>query len=269
MMIWGKILGAFFGLLLAGPLGALLGLFIGHFFDKELKFNFHQMGRDQSGRKAHAQHVFFESTFTVMGHIAKADGRISEREIKVAESIMQHMQLSNERRKLAIELFNQGKEANFDLSAAIMKLREACASEPLLLRLFFEIQVQAATADGSIQSAQQRLLENIASSLGIMWVDVNFFEQFYSQQQRQSYQHQSHTAYQPRSSLADAYTVLGVSANSSNEEIKKTYRRLMKENHPDKLIAKGLPKEMIKLATEKTQRIQIAYEQIRKARGIK
>src|SRR5262245_38450843 len=112
-MIWtGKILGAIFGFLIGGPIGAVLGLLIGHYFDLS------RMGHWRTtSTHTRAQDVFFKATFSVMGHIAKADGRVSEQEIQVAEKIMRNMLLSSQLKLQAIHYFNQGKSPYFDLNA--------------------------------------------------------------------------------------------------------------------------------------------------------
>ena len=89
----------------------------------------------------------------------------------------------------------------------------------------------------------------------------------YQQQNYQQYQNYQGTRRQ-QVSLQDAYLLLGISASVSNAEVKRAYRKLMSQHHPDKLIAKGLPEEMLKLATEKTQNIKAAYESICAARGM-
>lgn len=255
----GKILGACVGLILFGPLGLLIGLFIGHYIDSKSSGPF---GGFQRSQNKNVQKIFFDTTFMVMGHIAKADGRVSEKEIAHARRVMQQMGLTETLRHEAIELFNKGKQANFQVNAAISQLRQACWRHPSLLKMFLEIQLRMAYADGAHMTQQkQAVLENIFSQLGIRGFRFNDFEQqFRHEQQYQRYQQQPRN--NPQQSLSEAYQILGISKQANKQEIKKAYRKLMSENHPDKLIAQGLPQEMIKVATEKTQRIKLAYEQI-------
>lgn len=268
MPMWGKLIGAFFGALLAGPFGLLLGLFIGHAFDRGLKIS-HQF----SGQYAHthAQEVFFDATFSVMGHIAKADGHVSESEIQAAEAVMSRLNLRGVAKKRAIEFFSQGKQADFDLEKTLNELLQACHQHPALLQLFAEIQWQVAQADGTVSISKRRLLEAICQKLGIMFYSFSAFEDFFRtayQQQQQQYSHQRPHAPPSRNQLSEAYKLLGIAETATDVEIKKAYRRLMSQNHPDKMIAQGLPEEMIKLATEKTQNIRAAYDLICKAKGI-
>ncbi|MCG6934369.1 MAG: TerB family tellurite resistance protein, partial [Proteobacteria bacterium] len=116
MSWWGKVIGGTFGFMLGGPLGALFGAAVGHQFDKGL-----ERGAISdvfgTGDQERVQAAFFTALFSVMGHVAKADGRVSPDEIAMARSIMQQMALDQEQTRVAIDLFNQGKRDDFDLDA--------------------------------------------------------------------------------------------------------------------------------------------------------
>ena len=104
----------------------------------------------------------------------------------------------------------------------------------------------------------------------LMGLGVAQLEQLLRMAQAQDHFHgQGGYAAQPGTSLEDAYTALGLDSNANDKELKRAYRKRMSENHPDKLIAKGVPEDMVKLATERSQEIQAAYEMIRKQRGIR
>lgn len=261
----GRIIGSFFGFLLAKIPGAILGYIVGNLFDKGFLKQ-----RLSPQQQAHIQHVFFRISFLVMGHIAKADGRISEDEIRVAKRIMDQMRLTSEQKRQAVAYFNEGKQPHFNFEAAINELADTCRHQKLLLRMFIEMQFQAAIADGAIGPNKQAILNTICQRLGI-GVSFAQFAQMYenlyggAQQQQQRQYQQARRTYRP--SLSDDYKLLGISENASKHEIKRAYRRLMSQHHPDKLIAQGLPEEMIKMTTDKTQKIQAAYERIRQARG--
>jgi DnaJ like chaperone protein len=273
MNIWGKLIGGFFGFLLAGPLGLILGVFIGHLFDKGLAKN-QAWTFFSTVNPTVAQQAFFDSTFLIMGHIAKLDGRVSEAEIQAARSIMQRLGLTEAMRQKAIDLFNQGKQATFDLEKTLQSLVQACHHNKILLKLFVEIQMQTALAEQPLSHAKQRVLQKICQYLGFAPLNFSFFEhifnfeQAFRQQssQQQDYYQESRSRHQLN--LQDAYAILGVSEHATPAEIKKAYRKLMSQHHPDKLLAKGLPEEMIKIATEKTQNIKAAYERICAAKGI-
>ncbi len=265
-MNWtGKILGMILGFIVGGPVGLLAGLFIGHFFDQPgLRRQFQSSFK--SSQTHSIQTAFFNTTFQVMGYIAKSDGRVSENEILQARHIMQQMSLDEKMKREAIRLFTQGKQPGFPIQAAIAKLKQACTFQPTLLRVFLEMQIQMAYADGrSISDRRRQLLQNICQQLGFVGFQYSQFEQRYRAEQNYQRYRQS-PRQDPRSHLDEAYKVLGVGTTASDSEVKKAYRRLMSQHHPDKLMAKGLPPEMIKMATQKTQQIKNAYEQIKGAR---
>ncbi len=232
--------------MLSGPLGALFGAALGHRYD--------QARRSGPGATATEtiQAAFFTAVFSVMGHIAKADGRVSREEISMVQEIMRQMQLDERQKAAAINLFQQGKEPDFPLEAVLGQLRAECRYSSSLLRIFLEIQIQAAAADGRIDPAERRILERIVQLLG--------FSPSVLEELLQLDPHAPHEA------LADDYQVLGISENASEAQIKKAYRRLMNQHHPDKLIAKGMPEEMIRVATDRTQKIRSAYDRIRESR---
>lgn len=269
-MNWsGKIIGMFLGFFLAGPVGFIAGLILGHIiFDQGW---FHQWLKSLSSdrfSKTKVQEVFFNATFRVMGFVAKSDGRVSENEIRQARDVMQQMGLDDHMKEEAIRLFTEGKQANFKLGLVLNQLRHTCFFQPALLRMFLEIQIQMAYADGRGMSEYKRqVLQYICERLEIRDCQYHQFKQPF-QAKEQHYQQYQNSPSNFHVHLNDAYKILGLTMNATDSEIKKTYRRLMSQHHPDKLIAKGLPPEMIKMATQKTQQIKNAYEQIRKATGI-
>ena len=264
-MIWGKLLGAAFGFALFHLPGALLGAWLGHHFDKGIAFNNFGFAADPE----QAKRSFFSTLFKVMGHIAKADGRVTESEINMAKAIMSHMRLNEERRKAAIEYFNQGKQPEFNLTACLDEFLNDTGRAPNLIQMFIEIEIQAAFADGQLGSAERNILERIAREVGISTIQLNLLINSVQAQHRfHQSQQQSYSA-NPENTLADAYQVLCVDASASDSEVKKAYRKMMSQHHPDKLAAKGLPDDMLEVAKEKTQEIQSAWEVIRKHRELR
>ena len=265
MRIWGKVLGFLFGFMLSRNIfGALLGVWLGHRFDKGVGLNF----SDLTGPKSEAERkaAFFYSTFSVMGHVAKAKGHVSSHEIAFASAYMDKLGLTAELRQQAQDAFREGKMAGFPINDCLRKFKRSCTGRPDLLLLFLEIQIQVAFADGDLDKEEHEALRNIAKQLGYSVRELdNLLEMIMagaSFHQGRS-QHAGQRVNKGKQ-LDDAYKVLGVNKDASKAEIKKAYRKLMAQHHPDKLIAKGLPPEMMQVAKEKTQDIQAAYDFIGK-----
>lgn len=285
MQFIGKIIGFFLGYqLFHGLFGGILGAFIGHLADKKL----YELGSVRSslfGKNLTRQSLFTQTTFAVLGHIAKAKGRVTEADIELARALMARLKLDSAAQQLAQNAFTLGKEPNFPLRQVIQEFREACGARTDLLRFFVEVQMQAALQDGQLDVNEQQILFTIAETMGMsrfqfeqMIAMIMAAQQFRNggyYQQSGSYHQQSQGGYQgsyqqsAQPSIEAAYTVLGVTAQDDQNTVKRAYRKLMNEHHPDKLAAKGLPDEMMELAKEKAQQIQAAYDLICKVKGWK
>ncbi|TBL76720.1 co-chaperone DjlA [Obesumbacterium proteus] len=277
MQYWGKLIGLVLGLMSGtGFWGVVLGLLIGHMIDKSRQVRSSGYFSNQAQR----QSLFFSTTFQVMGHLTKSKGRVTEVDIHVASALMERMQLHGAARTAAQQAFREGKQADFPLRDKLRELRSICFGRVDLIRMFLEIQLQAAFADGSLHPNERAVLYVIAEELGFSRIQ---FDQFLSmmeggrqfgggyQQQGQYQQQGGYGGYQRQSgpTLADACKVLGVKPNDDATTIKRAYRKLMSEHHPDKLVAKGLPPEMMEMAKQKAQEIQAAYDLIKKEKGFK
>ena len=288
MYFFGKIIGVFLGFKWGGFLGAIAGLILGSIADKKL----YELGSVNSSffkKKTTRQALFMQTTFAVLGHLSKSKGRVTEEDIQLANQLMNQMQLDESHRKLAQEAFSRGKAADFPLRQVIREFRIGCGQRADLLRMFLHVQVQAAFADSQLHESEKEVLYVVAEELGLsrmqfeqmlaMEIAARQFTQggFYRQYQQGSYQQQGGYQYQQQGgyqqssgpTLSDAYKVLGVSESDDRNAVKRAYRRLMNEHHPDKLVAKGLPPEMMEMAKEKAQQIQAAYDLICKAKGWK
>jgi len=270
MFIFGKILGAFFGFLIGGFFGALIGGWIGHIFDKGVQRSQFAFVFETVRDRHQIQQVFFETVFLLMGHMAKADGRVSEDEIQAARNVMQQMRLSETQKQNAIELFARGKSSDFDVDGQVRSYVQTAHGNRMLSQMILEMLVMFSMADGEMHDNEHTLLIRIGTGLGFSEADVL---RVLHRAQAQQHWHQS--GYQQRAdvppsrdALNDAYTMLDVDEHASDADVKKAYRRQMNKHHPDKLTARGMPEEMIKLATEKTQEIKAAYELINKVRGV-
>lgn len=284
--MWGKLLGGAFGFMIGGPLGAVLGAALGHTFDKGMRAQLAHETPDEDLLPGDAERIkmaFFTATFSVMGYIAKADGHVHPSEIALAEAIMKQMKLDAELRSAAIKLFNQGKQPQFDAEALVLQFRQECQRRTSLYRMFMEIQIQAAWADGVMSPEEETALIKIAAVLGFTeatYRQLEMLVRFSMGMMGGSSAGSTHgssgssrsggqapSANNSTLSLRGAYAALGVEPGDDKASVKRAYRRLMSQHHPDKLVSKGLPEEMIKLATDKTQHIQKAYEKIKESKG--
>ena len=256
---WTTVLGGAFGFILGGPLGAMLGVAFAGNLSKG-KSNFGGLGQAHHlGDQQRVQAAFFSSLFSVMGYIAKVDGKVSKSEILLAQQVMQHMQLADDMQKVAKELFNQGKQDSFNLDEVLEQFRLESHRRTHLVRMFLEIQIQAAYADGVLDDKEHDALKYIAQKLHFSLHELeNLIQQFAAT---------SHHA--NKLTVDDAYVILGADKGLTDKELKRAYRRLLAQHHPDKLVAKGLPEEMMTIAKEKTQEIISAYELIKKQRGMR
>ena len=262
----GKILGSLLGFLTLGVIGGLVGFFVGHLFDSGLVRAIRMTGPDG----LHAlQQEFFDTTFVMLGFIAKADGRVSESEIAQAEAMFSQLRLTPSQRASAIKRFKRGAEPDFDPSAELLRFRRTASLRPQTSQTLMLFLVGMAYADGHINTAEMGALIRVANSLGI---SDNALQRTISMVAAQANfgTHRERQKYHPqKSQISNAYKALGVSSSIDDRELKKVFRRLMSENHPDKLIARGVPKEMIDLATERSQSITAAYDLIKAERGLK
>jgi len=256
-MQWlGKGIGGLIGSVF-GPVGSLVGVLIGHQWDQS-------RNGARRGSVREISRLFFETTFEVMGQVAKIDGRVSEDEVRVARRIMHGMRLNDEQVQSAIEHFTRGKHAAYPLESRLAALAEQLGGRVDLARAFVQIQLQAAIGAGNVDADKRRALWRVASALGLSRAELAQIEAIVRG-------FAADGVAQPTSvqRLEAAYRVLGVSAQASNDEIKTAYRRLMNQHHPDKLVARGLPASMIGVAEQKTHEVRTAYEQIKTQRGFK
>lgn len=342
MNYWGRILGTLFGFMFARIWGAALGFAVGYFFDRGYSQDFNQMGGfgrffvDKDSVKNQA--VFFHALFSVLGHLAKADGRVTEEEIKVATQLMDDMKLTGDIRKEAQQAYREGKSADFPVRDILKAFHESCYGRRDVLQIYLEILIQAAYADGRLDAKEQKVLIDVAHCLGFQKQELlylvsafeaelrfrqtsqqkqhtnhqqkqgrgwrpnterkrqrardqqqddntgdnnaqdDFDEEAYYDKQREQYsdnnyqkskrwQHNQTYQYSQADRLGDAYRILGVTTAADAKTVKKAYRKLMNEHHPDKLISKGLPKQALDIAKQKAQDIQAAYELVKKDKG--
>jgi len=279
--MWGKLLGTCFGFMFGRWLGAALGFWLGHLFDKSLKQDFDKAGgfqgffdKDELDQR---QALFFSSCFAVMGHIAKSNGRVSEIHIQAATAFMDEMGLHGEERKEAQNAFRSGKTSEFSLKESIRDVKEVFGRRYDLLQLFLEIQIQMVFSDGHLAEQEKQLLQQVSKLLGLSSRHFQFLlnryqaefqfrkhraqqQNYHSEQSRGHSEYRHKTTTTPSLNRGNALAVLGLSDKATDKDIKRAYRKLMSQHHPDKLVSQGLPPHMMEIAKQKSQDIQSAYE---------
>lgn len=284
----GKIAGLIIGVLLTRHIaGGLVGLYIGHMCDKVLNnLNNRQKVEDWLQSEDSKQAIFFYTTFSVMGHVAKSSGRVTNQHIETATKLMSEMRLDESQKAEAKEAFREGKLPGFPVKKKLGLFKRHFAGRQDLAQFFLEIQIQTAYCDSVLEDKEYKVLLTIAKQLGFnkrtldqlvaMWEAEMRFQAFKQQKFEQHKKYDRHGEHKRQrqqqtansDSVKDAYAILGVSERDSAREIKRAYKRLMAQNHPDKLVAKGLPPEMMEMAKRKTQDIQYAYELLKKEKNL-
>jgi DnaJ like chaperone protein len=258
---WGKLIGVALGWIAGGPVGVVLGLFIGHGFDQ---WQFIQ----ERGRVRPGDAGFNELAFQLMGCLARADGRVTDAEIESARRVMAQLGVAADDEDGLRRSFALGKEADFSLDAALRRARRQFGRRSDRARLLLEILVQLALADGHMRAAEQRMLEQVCRYLGFGRREFNQLIAIIGARHNRRHEHHRKTPGN-RGDVRTAYAILGVSRDDDVDTIKQAYRRLISQHHPDKLASRGLSPEMLRLAEEKTVEIRSAYDRIREARGIR
>lgn len=252
-MSWmGKFLGGAIGLALAGPLGAIAGAVVGHMLDQAA------VGEVSVGDRREpftpledAQMLFFVATFSMLGKLARVDGRVTPEEITTLEAFMSRdLRLSPESRGVAVDIFQTAKASPEPFEAFARQFAGAFHHQPQILEFMLDLLMRLAAADGPVNPAEEHM---IRAAAGLFGVDAAAYQRLVARH---------------GGAGTDPYAVLGCAPSDSNETIKKNYRKLVKEFHPDRIASKGLPEEFTHFAGEKFREIQKAYEAVEKLRGL-
>jgi DnaJ like chaperone protein len=248
------------GALLGASFGGVAGLIIGGLFGYAAGLALRQF---VVGSLQVAQSQLLDSTFSIMGALCKADNVVTRDEINAVKQIFAMLKLQGESREQAKAAFNRGKQAGFDLDAAVDQFARLSRGRGPLVQLFLQLQCMAVVADGRIDPAEHAMLVRIAQRLGLTEADVSQLDALL----RAAMGGPSATGGAPQKArLHDAYAALGITADAKPAEIKRAYRKLISQNHPDKLAARGLPESMRPVAEERSRELNSAYDMIKNAR---
>lgn len=253
MSIWGKVIGGFAGFAVGGPIGALVGGLAGHAVDK---IRGTQEGPEQleepeeTAGPTGAKQVAFTVAVIVLGaKMAKADGTVTRAEV---EAFKQVFHIPPEDVKNVGRIFDMAKKDAGGFEPYAKQIAYLFRNEPTVLEELLAGLFHIARADGTVQPAELDYLNKVSRIFGL---DQQAFERV--------------RAMFMGADKSDPYEILGIDRKQSNDEIKKAYRKLIRENHPDTLVAKGMPEEFVKVANQRMAAINAAYDEIEKQRGIK
>ncbi len=247
----GKLVGGTLGFALGGPLGAVAGAVFGHAFDKNQQM---EGGGRLPYLSSHEQAnmTFFVAVFSMLAKVARADGHVSRAEIDTIERFMaEDLRLSPQSRNAAVGIFQTALDSPQTFEDFAGQFYEQFRYQPQILEFMLDILFRLSTADGRLTEEGESMIRSAARIFGVG-------EERY-RRIRKSY----------ASDVESDYAVLGVARDDSAEEIKRAYRRLVQEYHPDKIAAKGLPEEFTRFAQDKFREIQEAYEKVKSDKGIR
>ncbi len=248
MALLGKVIGGIIGLTFGGPLGALAGVALGdYFFDNKKRFKSPNVFRNESQKR---ESVFFMATFACLGKLASADGHISDEEIKVLEKfIRKDLKLDKPSESMAKKIFFASASSHDSYESYAKQFYDTFKNDRNMIFMLMEIQLKIVMADNLYHEREKELIEKARKIFYITNAEFERLKSLYMKSENFD------------------YDILQCKPSDSDDTIKKNYRRLLKEYHPDVLASKGLSQEFMEIARKKFDNIQNAYDNIRKKRG--
>lgn len=219
-----------------------------------------------------AQDVFFLTMFSLLALMAKADGVVSREEVILVDNFIKNdLQLSSEKRDMAIKIFNAAKNSGYSFEGLAAQFNSLFTNERNILRTMFDLLLRLAYSDGVFHENEERLILKAKKIFNISDYEYESFRARYESRgedgERGRERSSSTGGGRETESMEQYYAALGCSPSDGADKIKEAYKKLAREYHPDVIIAKGLPEDFVKFATQRFQQIQAAYEKIRKARN--
>lgn len=264
-MYWGKVIGTLLGAATLKPWFALLGLLLGHQFDRGFASRYRAFSEADS-RPGTVPEGFNDALFQCMGHLAKVDGRVTEDEIRAARSVMHRLNLGPGAVRRAIASFEQGKAPGFPLAATVKKARRDALRRPDRRLLFVRLLLEVGLSKPRMRSAERGMIWEICRELDIGRVELAQLEAMLRAQRGFR---QSPAGSIDRDRVSDAYKTLGVKPDASNDDIKTAYRRQMNRSHPDKIAASDPGADELAAAEKRTREVRAAYELLKTRRSIR
>lgn len=264
-LYWGKIIGTLAGLATTRPLLAIAGLLLGHQFDRGFAERAGSF-RDADAKVIRADDAFVAALFRCAGAVAKADGRVTEDEIRGARSVMHRLSLAPARVRKAIHWFDEGKAPAFDVAKTVHALVRASARRPDDRRLFLRLLLEVSFAKARVGQRERAMMWAICNELDIGRVELAQLEAMIRAQK--SFR-RSAAGGADANRVRAAYRTLGVDPVATNDEVKTAYRRLMNRSHPDKIAASNPDAAAVADAERRTREVRAAYELLKARRSIR
>ena len=249
---FGKLTFGAIGMFLGGPLGAIAGAALGHHLvDKKRDEAVDQIPPGFHPGLRHveqAQAAYFISIFSILGKFSKIDGVITKEEITVTQDFINSLPIRNEEKEFAKRVFREAKDSRYTIEDFAVQFYQMNRQRPELCLSFFDLLFHVAAADGTLHPAEEAALNRIKVIFRISDQQFNNIKSVYFDD------------------IDRSYKMLNCNPESSDQEIKSSYKKLIKEFHPDRIVSKGLPEEFTEFATKRFREIQEAYEKIRRER---
>ncbi|NIV18618.1 MAG: co-chaperone DjlA [Woeseiaceae bacterium] len=264
-MYWGKVIGTLAGLATLKPIFVLLGLLAGHQFDRGFERRYRSFERQGAGI-GRLSDEYLRALFQTMGHLAKADGRVSEEEIRAARAVMHRVGLGPAQVRNAINWFDEGKQPGFPLVKTVRELRRVSARRAELRLVFVRLVLEVILAKDRLGRQERALLWTVCTELDVGRADLAQLEAMIRAQKGFR---RSPAGDADMRRIKAAYRTLGVDESATNDEIKKAYRRQMNRHHPDKLASSNPDQSDIQAAENRTREVRAAYEMLKARRSIR
>jgi len=264
-LYWGKIIGTLAGLATLKPWFALLGLFLGHQFDRGFAEKYRSFER-QGADIGRLPDEYIRALFQTMGHLTKSDGRVSQAEIRAARAVMHRVGLGPAQVRRAINWFDEGKQPGFPLVQTIRQLRRVSARRAELRLLFVRLLLEVILAKDRLHQQERTLLWKVCTELDVGRVDLAQLEAMIRAQK--GFRHSPAGDVDARR-IKQAYRTLGIEESATNDEVKQAYRRQINKSHPDKIASSNPGPNVVAEAEKRTREVRGAYEMLKARRSIR